>query len=169
MPITTSAFALGQLQPDGRTSVTETHQDVPNGLTVVREYLAVPGADYAAILAAKAAQISAGLARDEAHAATLVYVAGLAPVQQTKAQLLTRVWGRVIEHQSSGNWTEFSRVMYWLTEKLNLGDLTDAQGLAVFNAITGRALTAAQWTTLRAGRITPAHDRWANIMAETAL
>ena len=75
----------------------------------------------------------------------------------------------MIEHQGSGNWTEFSRVMYWLTEKLNLGDLTDAQGLAVFNAITGRAWTSTQWTNLRSLRITPAHDRWANIMAETAL
>ena len=169
MPITTSAFALGQVQPGGRTVVIETHQDVPNGVTVLREYLAAPGADYASILAARATQISAELARDEAHSATFAYAVGLAPVQQTKGQLVTRVWNRVLDHQGSGNWIEFSRVMYWLTEKLTLGDLTDAVAMAAFNAVTGRALSGAQWTLLRSTRITPAHARWANIMAETAL
>ena len=169
MPITVSAFVLGQVQPGGRTVVIETHQDVPNGVTVFREYLAVPGADYASILAAHATQISVELAQSEAHAATFTYTAGLAPVQQTKGQLVTRVWNRVLDHQGAGNWTEFSRTMYWLTEKLVLGDLTDAVAMAAFNAVTGRALSGAQWTLLRSTRITPAHDRWANIMAETAL
>ena len=169
MPITSSAFALGQVQPDGRTAVTETHQDVPNGITVTRDYLAAVGADYAAILAARAAQISVELARTEAYKETFVYTAGLAPAQQTKAQLVGRVWALVLGHQGSGNWVEFSRVMYWLTEKLTLGDLTDAQAMAAFNTVTGRALTGVQWTALRTTRITPAHDRWANVIAETAL
>ena len=169
MPITASSFALGQVQPGGRTTVTETHLDVPNGVSVVREYLAAPAADYVSIMAARAVQISAELAQGEALKATFAYAAGLAPVQQTKAQLVARVWLLVLDLQNSGNWSEFSRVMYWLTEKLNLGDLTDAQAVAAFNAVTGRALTGAQWTLLRSTRITNAHDRWANILAETAL
>ena len=169
MPITSSAFALGQVQPDGRTAVTETHQDVPNGITVTRDYLAAVGADYAAILAARATQITAELARAEAYRETFAYAAGLAPTQQTKAQLVGRVWVIVLGHQSGSNWAEFSRVMYWLTEKLTLGDLTDAQAMAAFNTVTGRALTGVQWTSLRTTRITPAHDRWANILAETSL
>ena len=169
MPITTSAFVLGQVQPGGRTTVTETHLDVPNGVSVVREYLAVPGADYAGIMAARAVQISAELAQGEAFKTTFSYVAGLAPVQQTKAQLMVRVWALVLDLQGSGSWIEFSRVMYWLTKKLNLGDLTDAQAMAAFNAVTGRTLTGAQWTALRTLRITNAHDRWASILAETSL
>jgi len=49
------------------------------------------------------------------------------------------------------------------------GDLTDLQARNSFNAAFGRSLTAQQWTTLRANRITPAHDRYAAILAEGAL
>jgi hypothetical protein len=59
--------------------------------------------------------------------------------------------------------------MYWLTRRLVAGDLTDTQARNSFNTAFGRSLTAQQWTTLRANRITPAHDRWAAILAEGEL
>ncbi len=56
--------------------------------------------------------------------------------------------------------------MYWLTRKIAAGDITDAQARNSFNTAFGRSLTAQQWTNLRANRITPAHDRYAAILAE---
>jgi len=81
---------------------------------------------------------------------------------QTPAQFAARFWGRV----RAADKLEFSRLMYWLTRRLVEGDLTDLQARTSFNTAFGRSLTAQQWTTLRANRITPAHDRWAAILAE---
>ena len=84
---------------------------------------------------------------------------------QTPAELAARFWERV----RAADKQEFSRLMYWLTRRLVAGDLTDLQARTSFNTAFGRSLTAQQWTTLRANRITPAHDRWAAILAEGEL
>jgi hypothetical protein len=84
---------------------------------------------------------------------------------QTPAQFAARFWARARDADR----VEFSRLMYWLTRRLVAGDLTDTQARNSFNTAFGRSLTAQQWTTLRANRITPAHDRWAAILAEGAL
>lgn len=89
----------------------------------------------------------------------------LNPRHQTPAEFAARFWERVREADR----VEFSRLMYWLTRRLVAGDLTDLQARTSFNTAFGRSLTAQQWTTLRANRITPAHDRWAAILAEGAL
>jgi len=81
---------------------------------------------------------------------------------QTPAQFAARFWAAV----RAADKLEFSRLMYWLTRRLVAGDLTDTQARNSFNAAFGRSLTAQQWTTLRANRITPAHDRYAAILAE---
>jgi hypothetical protein len=84
---------------------------------------------------------------------------------QTAAQFAARFWDRV----KNADRMEFCRLMYWLHRRLVAGDLSDAQARNSFNAAFGRSLTALQWTNLRANRITPAHDRWAAILAEGAL
>lgn len=81
---------------------------------------------------------------------------------QSAAQFAARFWERVRVADKS----EFSRLMWWLTRRLVAGDITDAQARNSFNAAFGRSLTAQQWTTLRANRITPAHDRYAAMLAE---
>lgn len=85
---------------------------------------------------------------------------------QTAAQFAARFWSRVQAARASGDQIEFSRLMWWLTQRLVAGDITDAQARASFNTAFGRSLTAAQWTNLRAIRITPAHDRYAALLAE---
>lgn len=84
---------------------------------------------------------------------------------QTAAQFAARFWERV----RAADRLEFSRLMWWLTRRLVAGDITDAQARNSFNAAFGRSLTALQWTTLRANRITPAHDRYAAMLAEGEL
>lgn len=81
---------------------------------------------------------------------------------QSPAQFAARFW----ECARAADKLEFSRLMYWLTRRLVAGDLTDTQARNSFNAAFGRTLTAQQWTTLRANRITPAHDRYAAMLVE---
>ena len=81
---------------------------------------------------------------------------------QTPAQFAAKFWERV----RAADKLEFSRLMYWLTRRIVAGDLTDLQARNSFNTAFGRSLTAQQWTTLRASRITPAHDRYAAMLAE---
>ena len=84
---------------------------------------------------------------------------------QTAAQFAARFWVAV----GAADKLEFSRLMYWLTLRIVAGDITDAQARTSFNTAFNRSLTAQQWTTLRANRITPAHDRYAAVLAEGAL
>lgn len=85
---------------------------------------------------------------------------------QTAAQFAARFWAQVQAARREGNQVEFSRLMWWLTRRIVVGDITDTQARNSFNAAFGRTLTAQQWTTLRANRITPAHDRYAAMLAE---
>src|SRR5437867_2435808 len=82
MSIVSSIFALiGPPQRDGRQYVRETHTDNA-GVAHVAEYLAVAGADYAAIMTARAvvvaaqlveAEIANWMARDDGPVIVLVY------------------------------------------------------------------------------------------------
>jgi len=84
---------------------------------------------------------------------------------QSPAEFAARFWKRV----QAADKLEFSRLMYWLTRRLVAGDLTDTQVRVSFNTAFDRSLTAGQWTTLRSSRITPAHDRYAAMLAEGGL
>ena len=84
---------------------------------------------------------------------------------QTAAQFAAKFWARV----QAADKMEFAKLMYWLERRLVAGDLTDAQARVSFNTAFGRSLTAGQWTTLRANRVTPAHDRYAAMLAEGVL
>lgn len=60
MPIVNSSYLVAVPQVDGRSYVLETHID-QYGQTYGAEYLAEVGADYSAIMNARAGQISQGL------------------------------------------------------------------------------------------------------------
>lgn len=87
-------------------------------------------------------------------------------VHQTAAEFAARFWARVLLTRASGDQLGYCRLLWWLTRKLVAGDITDAQARNSFNTAYGRSLNAAQWTTLRANRITPAHDHYAAMLAE---
>jgi hypothetical protein len=88
---------------------------------------------------------------------------------QSPGEFAARFWKKARQAFQSGNKTEFCRLMWWLTERLVAGDITDTQARSSFNTAYSRSLTAGQWTTLRASRITPAHDRWVAMLAEADL
>lgn len=85
---------------------------------------------------------------------------------QTAAEFAARFWARVQVAKQSGQQIEYCRLLYWITRRLVAGDITDLQARNSFNTAFGRSLTAVQWTTMRTTRITPAHDRYAAILAE---
>lgn len=159
----------GHAQADGRRYVTEQHTDV-TGRVHTSLYLAPLGwtaTEMDARLATTAAQLDASLANDEAQqAVTTDTMPALA--YQTGVEFAARFWAHARNVFDSDK-TEWSRLMWWLTNRLVAGDISDAAARNTFNAEFGRSLTAAQWTTLRANRITPAHDRYAAMIAETEL
>lgn len=88
---------------------------------------------------------------------------------QTAAEFAARFWARVQRAYAEGDKFTYCRLLYWLIERINAGDITDTQARNSFNTAFGRSLTAGQWTTLKTDRIIPAHDRWAAMLAEGAL
>lgn len=64
MPIVSSTHTLGHAQRDGRRYVTERHTD-HTGRVHVREYLAAPGVDTDALMAAQAAALGEQLRADQ--------------------------------------------------------------------------------------------------------
>lgn len=166
MSIVSSTFTTGAPQADGRTYVIEVHTDNV-GLQYVVQYLAAVGADYTAVMTARAAQLSTQIADIEASNA--IDTVGLTLNYQTKAEFAARFWKLVDQSLQNSNRILFEKLMYWLIERIGDGTITDAQALSTFNTYFGRALTGAQWTTLKTNRIQPAHDRWAALIAEAAL
>lgn len=167
MPIVSSSHTLGGIQRDGRRFVSEAHTD-GQGSVYTREYLAVEGANYAQVRDAEGARLSEALADAECSRAT---ANGAWPtlLHQTAAEFASRFWARVLSARARGDQFEYGRLLWWLTQRLVAGSITDAQARGSFNSAFGRSLTAGQWTTLRSARITPAHDRYAAMLAETDL
>lgn len=85
---------------------------------------------------------------------------------QTAAEFAARYWARVRAALDAGDKLAYARLLWWLTTRISAGDITDAQARASFNSAFGRSLNATQWTALRTTRITPAHDRYAAMLAE---
>lgn len=85
---------------------------------------------------------------------------------QTASEFAARFWAEVKSAKRSGDSIRFCRLLYWLERRLVAGDINDIGARVSFNAAFSRTLTAAQWTALRNARIKPAHDRYAEILAE---
>lgn len=88
---------------------------------------------------------------------------------QTSAEFAARFWERVKAAYQGGDKIEYGRLLWRLTRRIVAGDITDAQARNSFNAAFNRTLNAQQWTSLRLTRITPAHDRYAAMLAEGEL
>lgn len=88
---------------------------------------------------------------------------------QTASEFASRFWRRVLDAQRSGEKETFYRLIWWLIERITVGDITDAQARATFNVEFSQALSAAQWATLKTTKLQPMHDRYAALIAETDL
>lgn len=145
MAITSSFFALGPAQRDGRRYCTETHSDA-QGVAAIIEYLAAVGANHAGIMAARAITLSDQLADDEARAKVQID-ANPTPFRfQTGAEFLNRL--RAYYKQASQS--DCAYLATWILNRIEAGDVTDAQLQNVFNLTAGQYATIkSKWTTLR--------------------
>lgn len=152
MSIVSSSYVVGVAQRDGRAYVTETHTD-NIGLPHVASYLAAVGADYAAIMTARAPRIAAAIA-DVEYLDIVNRASTFVLNYQTKAELAARFRAAY----KAATRDELARLAYWLIERINDGTFTDAQVQSAFG------LTAGQYAPLKARAVT-LHDYWAAISA----
>jgi len=89
---------------------------------------------------------------------------------QTTEQFAARFWARVrAAYNAGGNNLEFCRLIWWVWNQIQIGNLTSAQVRLSFNAAYGRSLTVAQWNTLVTNKLIPAKDKWLGILAQEDL
>jgi len=88
---------------------------------------------------------------------------------QTQAEFAARFWARLRDAFNRGDKWEFSRLIWWIWNRIQLGDFTSDQVRLSFNAAYGRSLSIAQWNSLVTTRFVPAKDRYLAMLAETDL
>ena len=88
---------------------------------------------------------------------------------QTSAQFAARFWLRVQRAFNSGNKVEFCRLIWWLYNRIQAGDLTSDQVRTTYNSAFGKSLNTAQWNTLVTTRFVPARDRYQAMLDEATL
>lgn len=150
--VTSTQVADGAVQPDGSQEVLETHTDNVSIAHFFR-YLAAAGVDRVATMNNRAAVIAVEIADTEfAEAIRLNIMPTLH--YQTAGQFTARFRAAYLQTI----YELCCKLSYWLIERINAGDLTDAQ---VQNAF---GLTATQYNTLKTGAFIPQHDAYAQLL-----
>lgn len=165
MGITSSTYALGDVQADGRREVVETH-NTPAGYPYVARYMAEPGTDYQAVMLARIPKLERRLALWEFTRIVAADPAILVLRHQTGADFATRFWAEVTETHRQNNKFAYARLLWWVYEMVLAGYLTSAQVRTAYNVHYNKNLTIAQWNALATARLIPAHARYAEMMAE---
>lgn len=156
MSVTNSSFSYdGPVQRDGSRAVIERHT-LASGPSIEFGYSAAAGFDPNAVLSVHAAQINAGLARDEA-AANMQKDGAPATSEQTMTEFLQVMRAA---YRASDK-AETCRLAWWLLRRIAAGQITDAQCQTAFNR------TALQWTNFKTATLTPQSDAWAAVLLAT--
>ena len=85
---------------------------------------------------------------------------------QTSAEFAARFWLRVKKTYTRGDRLEFCRLVWWVWNQIQLGNLTSDQVRISFNAAYGRSLSTAQWNSFVTSTLIPAKDRWLAILSQ---
>lgn len=88
---------------------------------------------------------------------------------QTAAQFAARFWAKVKNARQSGNKVEFARLITWVWQKVQTGDLTNDQVRLSYNAAYGKSLNVSQWNSFVTTRLVPIKDRYLAFLAEADL
>lgn len=154
MSIVSSVRTVAPAQKDGRSWVHEVHTD-NIGLTYVADYLAAVGANYDAIMSARATALALQIEIAE-YVTKIAADASPLPFQyQTAAQFAAKFR---IDYQSAIGFS-VAYLAYWIINRISAGDFTDAQVQAVFG------LTTVAYTTLKTTKFVPQHDAYASGLA----
>lgn len=155
MTVVSSVFTQEHAQRDGRRWIAETHTDHLAVKHVVR-WLAAAGLDYAAIAAARAAQIEASLRTGEIEENIISIL------RDGRLAAISFVHSTIAANRSAlrDAYTKATRVEAIMIGDF-LGSLTDAQLQSLFS------MTGGQVTTLRTSKLTPAATAATTIRATT--
>ena len=86
---------------------------------------------------------------------------------QTLADFGIRFWQNARAAYDSGDKAKYHRMIWWLWQKIQDGDITSAQARTAYNAAFGKSLDASQWNTLVTNRFVPIKDRYLAWQTET--
>lgn len=93
----------------------------------------------------------------------------LNPIHQTKAELAARFWSRAKQKYQESLGTghgarvakcDYAEMIWWISNRVAAGDITNNDVRLSYNAAFGKSLTAGQWTTLVTGTFTPIRDKY---------
>lgn len=88
---------------------------------------------------------------------------------QTAAQFASRFWARARAAYQTGNKVEFARLITWVWQRVQAGDLTNDQVRLSYNAAYGKSLNTTQWNSLVNTWLVPMKDRYLAMLAEADL
>lgn len=88
---------------------------------------------------------------------------------QTPAQFAARFWAKVRAAYQSGAKFEFARLIWWLYNRVQAGDVSNNDARLSFNAAYGRNLDSTQWTAFVTTRLLPIRDRYQAMIDEADL
>ena len=88
---------------------------------------------------------------------------------QTASEFAARFWTRLQRAFNTGDKIQYSRMIWWLSNRITAGDLTSTQVRDSFNLHFGRSLNTTQWNSLVQSRFIPARDRYQAMLDEAAL
>ena len=86
---------------------------------------------------------------------------------QTAAEFGITFWRKCREAFEAGDKLKYHRMIWWLWQKIQDGDITSAQARTAYNAAFNKSLTLAQWNTLVTNRFIPIKDRYLAWQAES--
>lgn len=89
-------------------------------------------------------------------------------VHQTPTEFVTRFWRRV-DDASRNDSALYHRLIWWLIERINSGDINENQARGAYTAYFGKPMPPADWTLLKTNKLIPMHDRWAAFNTESGL
>ena len=88
---------------------------------------------------------------------------------QTAAEFAARFWAKLKTAYQNGDKQTYHRMIWWIWERVQAGDLTNDQVRLSFNNAYGRSLTVAQWNSFVTSRLIPIKDRYLAFLAEQDL
>ena len=79
---------------------------------------------------------------------------------QTAAEFASRFWMRVTRAQLMGDKDALHRLVWWVWNRIQIGDLTSDQVRLSYNATFGKSLNTAQWNSYVTSTLVPMKDRY---------
>lgn len=86
---------------------------------------------------------------------------------QTTSEFAARFWLNLKAAFDSGDRLRYHFMVWWVWNRIQIGDLTNDQVRVSYNTFFGKALTLAQWNSLVTARFIPIKDRYLAWIAET--